>query len=375
MKFFDLFFIIFLLSNHWVPSYSQSCNASVSGLQNWSALSWSCSGGGTAPVVDGNTYAEDVTINSLGSGDILTANVSVVIDGNLNINASGGDPAFTVPAGVTLQVTGNLNSDNNNVLYTIEGTLIVDGTFTVKNGNQFAGSGALQGGTLIVKNNNECAGTCPTITFASCCENAGTDCYPPGSPSQFCTNNSPSGLPVELLFFEAKVHQASVWLKWATIQESNNQHFIVQYSQDLFNWHNIDTLPGQGNHVGLWHYSVADTPRVNGQMYYRLQQQDIDGAMAYSPVVGVWLRANVIQPKVYPNPAVDYLQVQLSEALGNVRIYLMSTLGVVKCQQTVSTDNAGFLLVRINLINFSPGVYVLRVVTKQQTFQQKVVVK
>lgn len=348
----------------------------MTGSQNWSALGWSCSGA-SAPITNGNTYVQTTTINSLSDGDVLTADVSVTIDGNLNINASGAEPAFTVPVGVTLHIMGDLNSDNNNVLYTIDGTLIVDGTFTVKNGNQFAGGGTMQGGTLVVKNNNSCAGTCPTITFSDCCENGGTNCYPPGTPSQFCTNNDPSGLPVDLLYFDAKVVQATVQLKWATIQEIDNQHFIVQRSSDLFNWTDVDTIQGHGNHLGLLHYSTTDTPNAQGQLYYRLKQQDFDGTTAHSPIAGVWLGANHHAPQlsVYPNPAQDLLNVQLSGMTGNVHVQLISALGTIKWKQTLSAETAGFLLKRIDLTSFSSGIYILKVATKQQIFQKKVVVK
>lgn len=376
MRLFSLFLITFL-SCVWGATYAQSCDASVSGLQDWDALSWSCSGGGTAPTTAGNTYTEDITINSLGSGDILTANISITIEGDLNINASGADPAFTVPVGVTLHITGDLNSDNNNVLYTVAGTLIVDGTFTVKNGNQFAGSGTMQGGTLIVKNNNDCAGSCPSITFANCCENGGVDCFPPGTPADFCTNNSPNGLPVDLLYFEAKVVQSVVQLKWVTIQEIDNKHFIIHRSSDLFTWSNVDTIPGRGNHLGLLHYVTTNTPTQHGQLYYRLQQQDFDGTMAYSPIVAVWWGAHNSTPQLsmYPNPARDYLNVQLSGMLSNVRMQLMNTLGTIKWQQTFLVTSSGFLLKRVNLASLSSGMYILKISTKQQVFQRKVVIE
>lgn len=374
MKIFNLFLIIALLFVSYVSSYSQTCSASVSGLENWSTLGWGCSGA-SAPTTEGSTYVEDVTINSLGDGDILTADITVTIDGNVTINANGNDPAFTVPVGKTLHITGNLDSDNNNVLYTIDGTLQVDGTFTVKNGNQFAGSGTLSGGTLVVKNQNTCSGTCPTISFATCCENGGADCFPPSTATDFCTNNDPNALPVDLLFFKALVAQSGVILKWATIQEENNKHFIVQRSRDLFNWYNLDTIQGQGNHVGLLHYSAVDKPGSNGHYYYRLQQQDFDGTTAYSPIASVWIGTNLPKVLVYPNPATDYLQVQLNAVSGDTNLTLMSSLGKTIWQNSLSLENNGFLFKRINISSLPKGVYILKIATKQQLWQKKVIVK
>jgi hypothetical protein len=375
MKLFNLFFTV-LLSVFWGTTYAQTCDASVAGSQDWSALGWSCASA-SAPITDGNTYVQTTTINSLGDGEVLTVDVSVTIDGDLNINANGNEPAFTVPAGITLRITGNLNSDKNNVLYTINGTLIVEGTITVKNGNQFAGSGTMQGGTLVLKNNNDCAGTCPTITFADCCENGGADCFPPGTASDFCTNNDPSGLPVDLLYFEAKAAQTAVQLKWATIQEIDNKHFIIQRSSDLFNWTDVDTIPGHGDHLGLLYYNATDTPTEQGQLYYRLQQQDFDGTTAYSSIAAVWWGTHNNTPRlsVYPNPAQNHLNVQLSGMSGNVHLQLMSALGTIKWQQTLSTETSGFLLKRISVTDLPSGMYILKVSTKQQVFQKKVVIE
>ena len=374
MRVFNLFLITTLLFISYVSSYSQTCDATVSGSQNWSALSWSCSGA-SAPVTDGNIYTEDVTINGLGNGEVLTANITVTIDGNVTINASGAEPAFTVSSGVTLHITGNLNSDNNKVLYTINGTLQVDGTFTVKNGNQFAGSGTLSGGTLVVKNQNTCAGTCPTISFTTCCENGGSDCFPPSAANDFCTNNDPNALPVELLYIKALVAQSDVLLKWATIQEKDNKHFIIQRSQDLFNWHNIDTVQGKGTHVGLLHYSMVDKSVANGHYYYRLLQQDFDGTTAKSPVVSVWLGTSAPQVSVYPNPAVDNLNLQLSAISGDVKLSLVSLLGKTVWQDNLFVENGGFLFKSINISSLPGGVYVLKITTRQQLWQKKVIIK
>lgn len=376
MRTFNLFLIFILISASYISSFGQSCDASVSGLANWSALSWGCSGGGTAPVVDGNTYVEDITVNGLGTGDILTMDVSITIDGDLNINASGSDPAFTIPAGVTLIITGDLNSDNNNVLYTINGTLQVDGTFTVKNGNQFAGNGTLKGGSLVVKNSNTCAGTCPTITFSSCCEDGGTNCFPPGTPASFCTNNNPAGLPVELLYFDAEVSQSNVLLKWATTQEINNKHFIIQRSRDLKSWQAIDTIKGNGNHKGILYYGTTDQPPGNSLFYYRLKQVDFDGTSAYSPIEGVKIVSNNPPLLVFPNPTdKQIINVQLNGISGKVFLQLTDMFGKKVWEEVEELTTGAYLLRQVSIEDFSAGIYILKASTETQAWQQKVVIK
>jgi hypothetical protein len=138
------------------------------GAVNWTALPWS---GGTAPITNGSTYTENLTIGSpsqISTGDVLTINISFTLNGNATFFSSGSNPTISIPAGVTVIINGDFTDNDNNVNFIINGTLIVTGTLKGKNNAVLGGSGSISGGTIDLGNGASCAGTCPGLNFQNC---------------------------------------------------------------------------------------------------------------------------------------------------------------------------------------------------------------
>ncbi len=175
-------FLALILHISFYTLNAQSCsNTYPGGAQNWSALSWSCTGGGTSPAA-GGTFTENLSIATIGNGDNLTINVSLTLTGNLSFSSSGSNPTITIPAGVTVVINGNFTDNDNNVNYVVNGTLIVTGTFKGKNNAVFSGTGTVSGGTLDLGNGASCSGGCPSLNFNTCSQG-----------DAFCTSNVTSG--------------------------------------------------------------------------------------------------------------------------------------------------------------------------------------
>ncbi len=171
-----------LILHACLNSHAQSCsNTYPGGAQNWSALSWSCAGGGSSPAA-GGTFTENLSIATIGNGDNLTINVSLTLTGNLSFSSSGSNPTITIPAGVTVVINGNFTDNDNNVNYVVNGTLIVTGTFKGKNNAVFSGTGTISGGTLDLGNGASCSGGCPNLNFNTCTQG-----------DAFCTGSVSSG--------------------------------------------------------------------------------------------------------------------------------------------------------------------------------------
>lgn len=171
---------------------AQSCTSAFAGGNlNWSALPWSCSGGGTAPTTNGSTYPENLTVGTVGNGDVLNMDITLILNGNLTINSSGSNPTVSIPAGVTVIINGNLSDDDNNVVFNVNGTLIVTGTLKAKNGTSFSGSGSISGGSLDLGNGPSCSGSCPGLSFGTCSA-GGTFCTTTVSSSNLYTWNGSS---------------------------------------------------------------------------------------------------------------------------------------------------------------------------------------
>jgi hypothetical protein len=114
-------------------------------------------------------------------------------------------------------------------------------------------------------------------------------------------------LPIELVFFEAKVVDQVVKLRWITASEQNNDYFTVEKSKDGEVFEEAIVLPGAGTSYARNEYTTEDPYPHFGRSYYRLKQTDYDGTYAYSTIVIVELqleRGGVVA--LYPNPVENH---------------------------------------------------------------------
>lgn len=128
-------------------------------------------------------------------------------------------------------------------------------------------------------------------------------------------------LPVELLFFDAKLNDRIVELTWQTASEHNNDYFSIERSQDGENFEVITLVPGAGNSTDLLSYLSKDLNPYLGTSYYRLKQTDYDGAFEYSPIRVVQLSEEGAI-SIFPNPSSNgTVTFSSSSPIGNLTIY------------------------------------------------------
>lgn len=129
-------------------------------------------------------------------------------------------------------------------------------------------------------------------------------------------------LPVELLFFDAKLNnERKVDLIWQTASEHNNDYFSIERSQDGENFEVITIVPGAGNSNDLLSYLSKDENPFPGISYYRLKQTDYDGDFEYSPIKVVQLLQEGIV-SIYPNPSSSgVVNFSSASAIGNLKVY------------------------------------------------------
>lgn len=104
------------------------------------------------------------------------------------------------------------------------------------------------------------------------------------------TNLNP--LPVDMLAFTAVPTGARVRVDWTTAVERDNRLFTVERSADGTKFNDVVSVPGAGTSLEVRHYVAHDDEPLPGLSYYRLRQEDLDGAMTRSGIVTV-LRRNI----------------------------------------------------------------------------------
>ncbi|MCS6991142.1 MAG: hypothetical protein NZL95_04700 [Chitinophagales bacterium] len=103
--------------------------------------------------------------------------------------------------------------------------------------------------------------------------------------SDFGTAQASLNLPVELVSFEGSVVAEGNLLSWHTASEHQNSHFVLEHSLEGTHFRPLAIIWGAGTTTEPQQYShlhLRPEPRLN---YYRLQQVDEDGSVAYSSVI------------------------------------------------------------------------------------------
>lgn len=130
-----------------------------------------------------------------------------------------------------------------------------------------------------------------------------------------------SPLPVELINFNVKLQDRSlVDVTWETVTENNNDYFIVERSNDTYNWENITKIDGAGNSNTLLKYKFQDLIPLENISYYRIRQVDFNGSSTVSNIQSVNRNDLDKYFKVYPNPTNRFVYVSAENPI-NLKIY------------------------------------------------------
>lgn len=162
-----------------------------------------------------------------------------------------------------------------------------------------------------------------------------------------------SGLPIELITFDAIKKDRQVELSWKTATETNNDFFTIARSVDGKYWEDLQYIEGAGNSVQVQDYSYTDDAPYAGISYYRLTQTDFDGTQKTFPIVSVEQKdLEVLQ--AYPNPVVH--TVTLMGVKENQAIRIFNAVGIEVTENTqVSISPSKKTLINMN--DLPKGVY------------------
>ena len=190
------------------------------------------------------------------------------------------------------------------------------------------------------------------------------------------TVNDPSTLPIELTSFTAECDGKSSLVEWTTATERNNDHFVLERSDDAINFAEIARVAGAGNSIEPLDYSYTDYDIRNGDNYYRLWQVDYDGTRTASEIIVATCVAETVDaPEVlaYPNPFSGELTVVL-ENFGNskARIEIIDMLGKVVKEITVDNPHNSKEVV-LHLDEIPAQAYNIRIRTKDFVINKQVI--
>lgn len=174
--------------------------------------------------------------------------------------------------------------------------------------------------------------------------------------------NEPTPLPIELLYFDAKLNnEKKVDIAWVTVMEINNDFFTVERSRDGSNFERLEVVDGAGNSNTTLHYSTVDPSPYPGISYYRLKQTDFDGMFTYSQTVAINIPVNIFgSVSVYPNPVRDHFFLNLEGMISEnseILFEIHDAAGRLVAVKTIQPDVNSGSVYRFERGSLAAGVY------------------
>jgi len=167
-------------------------------------------------------------------------------------------------------------------------------------------------------------------------------------------------LPVQLTDFTGQRQANAALLAWHTASEQRSLGFEVQRQTTLApeaSFETIGFVASTGTRTQATGYTFRDAALPTAGAYYRLRQLDQDGTATYSPVVAIGAVAasapvaTLLAP--VPQPATDWVRVQLTGTDAEVTLRLLDGLGRTVHQQRVRQQ------AQLAVGALAPGLYYL----------------
>lgn len=178
----------------------------------------------------------------------------------------------------------------------------------------------------------------------------------------------PSTLPLRWLYVNTMQQNTGITVQWGTAQEMNVSHFVIERSNGNGNFTAIDNIPAKGNAVQN-DYRFTDAANLDGIVYYRIRQVDIDGRSAYSPQVRA--KANEVQaaPRLYPVPAKDFTTLSLPNGTEKAAVTIYDMSGKPVLSKTFFNGE------KILLTGLQPGVYQVQIADKKTQCYERLIIQ
>ena len=159
---------------------------------------------------------------------------------------------------------------------------------------------------------------------------------------------------------------------------TNNLGFQVNYfavqklNPVTSEFEKLELLNNKVSDNSLQSYTVYDTHPTEGDNTYRVEMTNLDGQKSASELLIVNF-SKILGANVYPNPAVDYIEVDMREFAGsNVTMTLYNQIGVQILSRSIDKTNAD-TTEHFDLSVLGNGQYFLRLTAKDKRAITKVI--
>ncbi len=266
-------------------AFAQDCNFNVSNTSRYSEVG--CS-----------TTPNSITANNIGNNDVLIFDVNTTVSGNVIFGFIGNGSEVIIEANVTLRIQGDLNFNGSNgpKSITIYGHLIVEGNFNTHSNVTYGGNGLITTAQNWQNNNNNSVCTSPCNLMFDV-----NNCLQPNSPICQAAALNEASLPISLISFTAEQQGENIKFTWQTAQETDNDFFTIEISENGIEFNELARVDALGNSVELTTYTHTVANSAAGIRYFRLKQTDFGGTYSYSQHIALRLVAHSNLLKIFRN--------------------------------------------------------------------------
>lgn len=164
---------------------------------------------------------------------------------------------------------------------------------------------------------------------------------------------SAAPLPVTFMGIVAKkITDNAVSVIWDVADEIDVKHYEVERSTNGVNFTTVGTVSAHGKAA----YSYTDNQAVNGTVFYRVRNVDLDGKFKYSSVVRVTGK-RTMSIKMFPMPAFRNVTIQHDRTGTNASLTVTTMDGRTVKQMALP---AASYQTNLELNGMAPGMYLVR---------------
>lgn len=179
-------------------------------------------------------------------------------------------------------------------------------------------------------------------------------------PFQITTCN-PSTLPVRLVYFKNKdAAKDRRELEWLLQEVQNLQSVVVEKATDAGNFVTEKILVNNGDRGSRLYSATVETG--TSYRYFRLKITQKDGRSFYSPVLNIAATPSTGISRIWPNPATDKLNIELSGTANQKLAYcIYNTAGLAVAKGPIAVSREEKTSSILLPAALPPGVYQLQV--------------
>jgi PA14 domain/Secretion system C-terminal sorting domain/Polysaccharide deacetylase len=176
-----------------------------------------------------------------------------------------------------------------------------------------------------------------------------------------CTSLS-STRSADVVSLDGRIDNRKAVLQWVVNTQKAVDYYQLEKLDEQGEFKSL-SIVNDNNQSSLRYFSFIDDKLTEGENYYRIQTIFADNT---PPQYSEPLKINYLKPNnynIFPNPAHDYVDIDLSETYGNtVSIRIFSIIGKELYQEKI--ESAQTAPHRINLYQFETGQYLMRIESK-----------